>query len=192
MKRNRIFITHCEANFGPTEYAIEIIFLIGCIPVIAEKEPKLSRTVRNVVYDSMDSCDAVIVMATPDLDGKNGKTPSQSVVDEIGQLQRSEKFKNRYIIIKEETVVFGPMITEAYYEFSMLNYGPIAKAILTELKSMELFRNYYELPGSDLDLHELMENVQNLQDLRKKGILSQQDFKGAINTIVTKLTKEEK
>lgn len=60
MKKNRIFITHCETNLCPTEYAIEIIFLIGCIPVIAEKEPKLSRTVRNVVYDSMDSCDAVI------------------------------------------------------------------------------------------------------------------------------------
>ena len=130
MQRKRVFISHSENNFGPTEYAIRIIDLIGCVPVIAEREPKLSRTVASLVFDSRDSCDAVVVIATSDRDGTNGKEPSQGVLVEIGQLQENEKFTGKYFIIKEESVVLGPMIPEARYKFSMSNYAPLAEAIL--------------------------------------------------------------
>ena len=192
MPRKRVFISHSENNFGPTEYAIRIIDLIGCVPVIAEGEPKLSRTVANLVSDSMDSCDAVVVIATSDRDGTNGKEPSQGVLVEIGQLQTNEKFKTgKYIIIKEESVVMGPMIPEARYKFSMSDYAPLAEAILIELGSMDLFRNYYELPGSDLKLHELMETLSQLKDLGKKGVLKQEIFKeNVIRETVNEQLKE--
>ena len=191
MQRKRVFISHSKNNFGPTEYAIRIIDLIGCVPVIAEREPKLSRTVASLVSDSMDSCDAVVVIATSDRDGTNGKEPSQSVLVEIGQLQENEKFTGKYFIIKEESVVLGPMIPEARYKFSMSNYAPLAEAILIELGSMDLFRNYYELPGSDLKLHELMETLSQLKDLGKKGVLKQEIFKEHVENVIRETVNEQ-
>lgn len=191
MQRKRVFISHSENNFGPTEYAIRIIDLIGCVPVIAEREPKLSRTVASLVFDSRDSCDAVVVIATSDRDGTNGKEPSQGVLVEIGQLQENEKFTGKYFIIKEESVVLGPMIPEARYKFSMSNYAPLAEAILIELGSMDLFRNYYELPGSDLKIHELMETLSQLKDMGKKGVLKPEIFKELVETLIRKTVNEQ-
>lgn len=192
MQRKRVFISHNKNSFGPTEYAIRIIDLIGCVPVIAEGEPKLSRTVASLVSDSMDSCDAVVVIATPDRDGTNGKEPSQGVLVEIGQLQTNEKFKTgKYFIIIEESVVLGPMIPEARYKFSMSDYAPLAEAILIELGSMDLFRNYYDLPGSDLKLHELMETLSQLKDLGKKGVLKQEIFKEHVENVIRETVNEQ-
>ena len=177
MSKPRIFISHSDTNFPPTDYAIRIIDLIGCIPVIAEREPKISRTVQTLVFDSMDTCDAVVVIATPDRDGPNGKEPSQGVLVEIGQLQISDKFRGKYFIIKEKSVVLGPMIPEARYQFENGNYSPIAEAILIELNSMGLFSNYYALPGSDMELHTLMETLSQLRDLIKKGLINKDQTK---------------
>ncbi len=148
MPKKKVFVSHCEGELKPTDYAIRIIDLIGCVPVIAEREPKLSRNVLSLVSDTMDSCDAVVVIATPDRDGTNGKEPSQGVLVEIGQLQQNGKFEGKYFILKEESVVLGPMIPEARYKFNMSDHAPIAEALLLELGSMGLFRNYFEIPGS--------------------------------------------
>ncbi len=141
----RIFICHSETNFAPTDYAIRIIDLIGCVPVIAENQPKLSRNVSTLVSDTIETCDAVVVIATPDRDtpNGNGKEPSQGVLIEIGQLQKNRKFKGKYFFIKEKSVVLSPMVDEARYEFENGNYSSIAEAILIELRGMKLFRNYY-------------------------------------------------
>ncbi|HEY9247151.1 MAG TPA: hypothetical protein VIO11_09920 [Candidatus Methanoperedens sp.] len=191
MERKKVFISHCETNFDPTAYAISIIDLIGCIPVVAEREPKLSRKVRSLVSDSMDMCDAVIVIATPDRDGSNGKEPSQGVLVEIGQLQKIEKLKDKYVIIKEESVVFGPMVSEARYKFTMQNYAPIAEAILIELGSMGLFRNYYAIPGSDLKIHELMEVLSQLREWGSKKILKPETFKSNVEELIRKTVEEQ-
>lgn len=180
----KVFICHNEVNFGPTDYAIRIIDYIGCIPVIAEKQPKLSKPVRSLVTDSMDSCDATIVIATPDRDGPNGKEPSQSVLVEIGRLQESKKFKERYIIIKEESVMLGPMIPETYYKFNNTNYSGIAEAILIELSSMGLFKNYYELPGSEINIHDLLQNLYQLKNLRK--FIEPEPFNKTIEDLIRK------
>jgi hypothetical protein len=193
MPRKKVFISHSENHFEPTAYAISIIDLIGCIPVIAEKEPRLSRTVRSLVSDSLESCDAAIVIATPDRDTSNGKgkEPSQGVLVEIGQLQKMKKFEGKYAIIKEESVVLGPMIPEARYKFSMSDYAHIAEALLIELGSMGLFRNYYELPGSELKIHELMETLSSLRDLGCKGALKPEIFKTAIEDLIRNTVEEQ-
>lgn len=179
----RIFISHCERNFGPTDFAIRIIDALGCVPVIAENQPKLSRNVGSLVKSSMDSCDAVIIIATPDDDSPAGKTPSQAVSVEIGRIQAIKKFENRYILIKEETVKLGSMIPEVYHPFSMGNYGPIAEAILIEFSSMGFFKNHYELLGSELQIQELMETLAKLRDLLQKKLLNDNQLKEIIDKL---------
>jgi hypothetical protein len=131
----------------------------------------------------MDSCDAVIVIATPDDDSPMGKTPSQAVSVEIGRIQEIKKFENRYVIIKEETVKFGSMIPEVYYKFTMNDYGPIAEAILIELGSMGLFKNHYELRGSELQIQELMETLVKLRDLFQSKLLKEEGLKEVIDEL---------
>ena len=80
MGKPRIFISHCESNIEPTNYAIQIIHNIGCIPVVAEIEPKLSKTVPTLVSGKMESCDVVLIIATPDRVHNKEKEPSQSVI----------------------------------------------------------------------------------------------------------------
>lgn len=186
MPKPKIFICHCETNFSPTEYAIEVIHLMGCIPVIFEKSPKLSRPVANFIQDTMDACDAVLVIATPDRKGDERMEPSQGVVTEIGMLKKNDKFKGKYIIIKEESTYLGPMIPEAHYTFKMTDFGGIAIAILIELSSMGFFQNYYGLPGSELKIHELMEIIYQLKEMGKKGYLDNDIFKREANNIFNK------
>lgn len=190
MGRKKVFISHCENNFDPTAYAIHIIELVGCIPVVAEREPKLSRDVKTVVYDLMNKCDAVIVIATPDRIGPTGMEPSPGVLMELGHLQENERFKNKYVIIKEESVVLGAMSSEARYKFTMSDCAPIAEAILIELGSMRLFRNYYELPGSDSNIHELMEIFYQLREMGIKKELSPENFERVIEELIRNTVKK--
>lgn len=187
MPKPRIFISHSENNREPTDYAIRLLNYLGCIPVIAEEMPRLNRTVSNLVNDSMDTCDAVIVIATPDLEGNSGKSPSQGVLIEIGKLQDSEKFKGKYFIIKEETVTLGPMIPESRYKFSMSNFSHIAEAILIELGSMGFFKNYYEMKGSELKIHDLIETLAQLKELFDKNVFNKQEFKKYAEKIIQEI-----
>ncbi len=144
---------------------------------------------RSLVSDSLDSCDVAIVIATPDGDAPNGKgkQPSPSVLVEIGNLQKMEQFKGKYIIIKEDSVVFSSMIPEVHYRFKMSDLSPIAVAILIELGSMGMYRNYYELPGSDLEIHELFGALSNLKDMKSKGLLNPDQFKTTVEDIIRKV-----
>ena len=119
------------------------------------------------------------------------KNLPKGVLVEIGQLQQNEKFKGKYFIIKEESVVLGPMIPEARYKFSMSDYAPIAEALLLELGSMGIFRNYFEIPGSDNKVHELMETLSQLKDLGKKGALKKEQFNEIIEQLIRKTIEEQ-
>jgi nucleoside 2-deoxyribosyltransferase len=135
----------------------------------------------------MDSCDAVIIIATPDDDSPSGKTPSQAVSVEIGRIQAMEKFQNRYVIIKEKTVKLGSMIPEVYYKFSMDDNSQIAEAILIELGSMGLFKNHYELRGSELHIQELMETLAKLRDLFQSHLLKEEGLKEIIEELANQM-----
>lgn len=169
MLKPRIFISHCEKNMEATDYAIRIIHALGCTPVIAERVPKKSRSIHLVVRDSMNSCEAVVVIATPDL--QNGKkfSPSNGVSGELAILRNGKKWKNRYFVVKEENVVLSAMSDEARYTFIKGNYSEIAFAIITELDAMNLFKNYYELKGSELKIHDLLDTFHHLKELFSKG-----------------------
>jgi len=182
----RIFISHCESNIEPTNYAIQIIHNIGCIPVVAEIEPKLSKTVPTLVSGKMESCDVVLIIATPDRVHNKEKEPSQSVCLEIGNVQKMERFKEKYFIIKEETTYLGPLIPETHYRFSMNDFSQIAIAILTEMRGMEYFKNYYEMQGSELNLDKLMVICFQLKELQKNGVLTLQEILKKIDEEIRK------
>jgi len=131
----------------------------------------------------MESCDAVIVIVTAEINDSNN-SPSQGVLIELGLLKKSEKFKGRYFIIKEESVTLSPMIPDSRYKFSKSNFGPIAEAIIIELTSMGLLRNYYEIKGSDLKIHELMEYLDQLRNLANQKILNPDSFKECVENLV--------
>lgn len=184
MPKPRIFISHSEKNRDPTNYVINLLHYLGCIPVVVEDLPRSNSIVSSLVKGSMESCDAIIVIATSDLVGDSGNSPSQGVTIEIGKLQDNEKFKDKWFIVKEDTVNFGPMIPESRYKFSKTNFGPIAEALIIELVSRGLLKNYYELKGSELKIHELMEILDQLTELANKNILSPEQFKECVEKLV--------
>jgi hypothetical protein len=183
LPKPRIFISHSENNREPTDYAARLLHYLGCIPVIAENMPRGNRTIPDIVNDSMESCDAVLVIATIDLDGSS-TNPSQGVLIELGVLKSLEKFKGKYFIIKEDSVNLSPMIPDSRYKFTPSNFGPIAEAIIIELTSMGLLKNYYELKGSDLKIHELMEILDQLRDLANRNVLSPEHFNECVENLV--------
>lgn len=184
IQKPRIFVSHCENNFEPTAYACRIINLLGCQPVIAETQPKHGKNVPNLVHGAMNSCDAVIVIATPD--SKEGKTwsPSRGVMTEIGQLTKSKKFKGKFTIIKETSVKLGAMIDTVYTTFEKNNYGPIAEGIMVELYSMGFYKNYFELPGNEMKMHEFMEALYELKKVGQRGTINQRHYKDAVKKLI--------
>jgi hypothetical protein len=72
----------------------------------------------------------------------------------------------------------------------MSNYAPIAEAIVIELGSMRLFRNYYELPGSDSNIHELMEIFYQLREMGIKKELSPENFERVIEELIRNTVKK--
>lgn len=193
IKRPRIFISHCEKNMGPTEYAMRIIELMGCEPMLAERQPKGSNSVNDVVRNLLDTCDAALVIATGDLPNGNSKSPSNGVSVELGLLETNPKFKNKYFVFVEEGVVLSAMNGMARYTFKKEDYSQIATAILVELGSMNLFRNYYEMPGSDIGLHKVVEALSDLQKLGATGVLANETFiasaKEQINQFISNFVK---
>lgn len=184
MSKPRIFISHSEKNREPTNYVINLLHYLGCIPVVVEDLPRCNSTVTSLVKGSMESCDAIVVIATADLEGESGNSPSQGVTVEIGRLQDNDKFKGKWFIIKEDTVNFGPMIPESRYKFSKTNFGPIAEALIIELVSMGLLKNYYEMKGSELKIHELMEYLDQLRELANKKILDPEHFEVCVKNLI--------
>jgi Predicted nucleotide-binding protein containing TIR-like domain len=187
MEKPKIFISHCQDNFKPTDYAIRIIDALGCTPVIAENQPKLSRPISNLVISTFDKCDIILVIATADLtDKKNGKAPSRGVLQEVGMIKKSKKHKGKYFIVKESGVNLGAMSSETYYEFSKNNLGTIAEAILIELGSMGAFKNYFELKGSEYKFHEFIESIHSLKEMNIKGHIHSIFFEQAVTELITK------
>ena len=170
----------------PTDFAAKIIKLIGCEPVIAEVQPKGSKSVHDVVSDAMNSCDAVIVIATADLQNGEKSSPSSGISEELGILKAPEKLKGKYFVILEQGVVLSAMNSIARYSFTKEDLSQIAIAILIELGSMGLFRNYYEMPGSELQIHKLMETLASLKDHVEKGHIQ----KDVYNEVVEKGIRE--
>ncbi len=185
-KRPKIFISHCEKNMAPTKFAMRILELIGCEPLIAENQPKGSKSVLEVVTQLLDCCDAAIVIATADQKNGDNYSPSNGVSEELGILKNNEKYKNRFFLCLQEGVVLSAMNSIARYSFTADNYSPIAEAILCELGSMNLFKNYYEMPGSDLDIHLLLEALNSLKELGQSGVLNNEMFTSAVSEQINK------
>jgi hypothetical protein len=170
----KIFVSHCERTPGPTEFSCRLIDLMGCIPVLAEAEPKFTRPVSGVVHGGMDECDAAIVLLTPDDNVGGHWHPSGSVTVEVGNLQTHPTLKGRFLVLKEESVELPAMQNETYTVFKPGNYGPIATALLSELGALGLFINHHAMAGSDFPLQGLADMASNIRGLARTVALDKE------------------
>ena len=173
---------------APTEYAMRIIELLGCEPIIAERQPKGSNSVNDVVRNILETCDAAIVIATKDLQNGDTFSPSNGVSVEMGLLETNPKFKSKYFVVIEEGVTLSAMNNMAWTSFKKNDFGPIATAILVELGSMNLYKNYYEMPGSELEMHKLIETLSQLKKMGENGNLDNELFREAAQKLLNKFT----
>lgn len=123
----RVFISHG----GETKALLKIErFLrgLGITPVIVKHEPSLGKSLDDLVEEQMDTCIAVIILATKDDKIKNEKgeeyfQPRPNVIHEIGLAQ--EKVKERIIYLKEESCIFpsniSPKVWESFAQDNMEN-----------------------------------------------------------------------
>jgi len=180
MARPRVFISHCADHDRPTQFAARIIASLGCVPVIAEDQPSLARTVPALVQGTMDSCAAVMIIATRDARRGTDWEASSSVVAELTTAQSDPRWKGRYFVVKEKGVVLSPLNPIAYRTFTARDVSPIAEAILLELSAMQLFSNYYAMSGSEYGLAELADVLAALRDLQERGVLQREQVARAI------------
>lgn len=180
INRPKIFISHSQQNMAPTLFAMRIIELLGCTPIIAERQAKGSSSVNDAVRKLIDNCDAAIVIVTGEYINGDKLSPSSGVSVELGILESIPKFKNKYFVVIQDGVSMSAMNGMAWTSFSLDNLAPIAESILVELGSMKLFRNYYELPGSDMELHTLLDVLHDLRKLGASGVLNNEEFKSAV------------
>ena len=87
----------------------------------------------------MDSCDAIIIVATADDKLENGESqPRQNVVHEVGLAQA--KMPERIIYLKESGATFPSNIAPKIWEsFTRDDMGPAYRKIVRELRAFELF-----------------------------------------------------
>lgn len=100
----RIIVGH-DGDTSPRRKLVGFISALGAIPVIAEEEPKLARSVADHVDAVMKSCQYGIAIATKENSITQGgsPTPRQNVIDEISHMR--ERFGSRWMIVLENDVV---------------------------------------------------------------------------------------
>ncbi|MBN1254554.1 MAG: nucleotide-binding protein [Deltaproteobacteria bacterium] len=134
----RVFISHG----GETKALVKIErFLrgLGITPLIVKHEPSLGKSLDDLVEEQMDTCIAVIILATKDDKIKNEKgeeyyQPRPNVIHEIGLAQ--EKVKDRIIYLKEEDCVFPSNISpKVWGNFTQDNMEEAFIKIAKELKA---------------------------------------------------------
>jgi predicted nucleotide-binding protein len=112
---------------------------LGITPIIVKHEPSLGKSLDDLVEEQMQTCLAVIVLATKDdrIKGEKGEEyfqPRPNVIHEIGLAQ--EKVKERIIYLKEEGCKFPSNIAPKVWEnFTQDNMENAFIKVAKELKA---------------------------------------------------------
>lgn len=137
-QEKRVFVSHGTE----TKALIKIErFLrgLGITPVIVKDEPSLGKSIDDLVEEQMNSCEAVIILATKDdkvmnQEGKEYYQPRPNVIHEIGLAQ--EKVKEKVIYLKEEDCVFPSNISPKVWEnFTQDNMENAFLKVVKELRA---------------------------------------------------------
>ncbi|MBI4379318.1 MAG: nucleotide-binding protein [Nitrospinae bacterium] len=139
-KERRIFISHgIETN---ALIKLERFLRgLGIAPVIVKNEPSEGKAIDDLVEDQMDTCMAVIILATKDDKVKTAKEeyyqPRPNVIHEMGLAQ--EKIQNNIIYLKEEGCIFPSNIAPKVWEnFTHDNMDEAFIKIAKELKAFRI------------------------------------------------------
>jgi hypothetical protein len=133
----RVFVTHGHADDVLDAVVHFIEDDLQLTAVVVKREPSRGAAVDDRVEALMDSCDAVVILATADDIVGDNTQPRPNVIHEIGLAQA--KMPTRIIYLKEEGAMFpsnvGPKIWES---FNRGNYGPVFSKIVRELRGLDL------------------------------------------------------
>jgi predicted nucleotide-binding protein len=132
----RIFISH-GTQTDALDKVERFIRTLGPVPVIVKHEPSGGAAVDDMVPALMESCDAVVVLATSDEAVGDRRQPRPNVLHEIGLAQ--EKLKGRVIYLKETGCTFPSNINPKIWEdFTQTDLAPAFMKIAKELKAFKL------------------------------------------------------
>jgi predicted nucleotide-binding protein len=137
-QEKRVFISH--GNETKALFKMERFLRgIGIAPIIVKHEPSLGKSLDDLVEEQMDTCIAVIILATKgdkikDEKGEEYFQPRPNVIHEIGLAQ--EKVKEKIIYLKEEGCRFPSNITPKVWEnFTQDNMENAFIKVAKELKA---------------------------------------------------------
>lgn len=135
----RVFISHGNETKALTKLE-RFLRGLGITPVIVKYEPSLGKSLDDLVEEQMETCLAVVILATKDDKVRNEKgeeyyQPRPNVIHEIGLAQ--EKVKDRIIYLKEEGCVFPSNISPKVWE--KFTQGNMEDAFIKVAKELKAF-----------------------------------------------------
>lgn len=130
----RIFLSHGSAE-NVLDAVSRFVEDLGFVPVVMKRSATQGAAVDDAVPALMDSCDAIVVLATAD-DKQQDETfnPRPNVIHEIGLAQ--SMMPTRIIYLKEDGAVFPSNIAPKLWEsFERGNYGPVFSKLVREFRA---------------------------------------------------------
>ncbi len=116
---------------------------LGITPIIVKNKPSKGKAVDDLVKEQMDTCMAVIILATKDDKVKTEKEeyyqPRPNVIHEIGLAQ--EKVKDKIIYLKQEGCIFPSNISPKVWEnFTQGNMENAFSKVAKELRAFRIIQ----------------------------------------------------
>lgn len=92
-------------------------------------------TAEEKVKAYLDEADAMIAIATPDLQDKRGRAhPRTNIADEIGRARGMANLKDRVCVVKERTTLLPSNIAPVYELLDLADPSPMFAAVLAQLR----------------------------------------------------------
>lgn len=136
-----VFIAHGDKT-PACEKLEQFLIALDIIPIIAEEQPKGSRSIDQQVDWCLEQCDCAIILATKgDIDSKTRKfIPRGNILIEAGRCQ--ERFPESTIYLLEEGVTFPSNIQEKVRErFSEDNMDMAFIMVVRELVALGILKS---------------------------------------------------
>lgn len=136
----RIFLTHGSADDVLDAVSHFIEDDLGLKAIVMKRSPTEGSAVDDAVPALMESCDAIVILATADDEQRDGSfNPRPNVIHEIGLAQ--SMMPTRIVYLKEGKAAFPSNIAPKLWEsFERGNYGPVFSKLVREFRAFGFFK----------------------------------------------------
>lgn len=142
-QEKRVFVSHGNETKALAKLE-RFLRGLGITPIIVKHEPSLGKSLDDLVENQMETCAAVIILATRDDKIKDGKgkeyfQPRPNVIHEIGLAQ--EKVQHKIVYLKEKGCDFPSNIAPRVWEsFTQDNMEEAFLKVVKELKAFGIIQ----------------------------------------------------